>query len=95
MNRKQWHGIYVALAALAVVIFLHSPLTGYQTSFYFEYTKSSGDLPFWEWRAKAPLLPWLGSLENLAASVLLIAVLLAIWVVANRQEAKQPPRSDA
>jgi hypothetical protein len=92
MNLKQRQGAYVALAMLVILLFLHCPWTGYETTWYFELTRSHHDLPPWEWHTNAPLLPWLGSLQNLVASITFIALLAVIWIVANRQATAETPR---
>jgi hypothetical protein len=86
MNTKQLRGAYTTLVTLLLVVFSHSPWSGYRTTSYDEFTKSFVDLPLWEWQTIAPLVPWLGLLQNLTASVVLIALLALIWVIANRHD---------
>jgi hypothetical protein len=95
MTSKQWQGIYAALAAFLLLVFLHSPWSGYETTWYVQFTNSMGNLPLWEWHTIEPILPWLGSLKNLAASTVFIALLGAVWIVANRPASKGTPPSDA
>lgn len=89
MNRKQWIGIYTAAALILIAIFLHGPWSGYETTWsYFSSILNqgvSGDLAFLDWYSRSPLVPWLGVIKNLLASVGLIFALTIIWILANRK----------
>lgn len=72
MNRNQRTGLYISGSAVLIVLFLHSPWTGYG-EFYVKY------LPFLEWHTVSPLVEWLGSVKNTLASIALVIMLATIW----------------
>jgi len=88
MNSMQRIGVNVALAIVLVLVFLHSPWSGYEIDSYSEVLGSSADLPFSLWRTSAPLVNWLGFVQNLVASIVLIVLLTALWVAANKSSKK-------
>ena len=77
--------MYTAAAAAVIVIFLHSPWTGYDT-YYIGYLGGQIPSPFSAWKSHDPLVSWLGFVINLLATLTLIALLLVIALFATRDE---------
>ena len=98
MNKKQSTGIYLAVAVILFIFFLHSPWSGYETIEFLSltdtdplfYNLSNGylKLGFWDWHSRTPIVPWLGVLKNLAATVIFIVLLTFIWMAASRDSNK-------
>jgi predicted Co/Zn/Cd cation transporter (cation efflux family) len=93
LNPQQWKWVYFAAAATLIVIFLHSPWTGYATSSFSSVTWKDYRFPFTDWHTEAPLVLWLGNVVNLIATLALIALLTGIALFANRDS--PTPRGDA
>lgn len=98
MNLSQRVGAFFVLTSAAVVTFLHSPWTGYETTHYFSIGSYSSisDLGFFDWNTKSPVVFWFGRIGNVLPSLGLIAVIGAAWHRIFRDSATMAePSSDA